>query len=57
MPIITINILNCFFSPIYPIIFIFNKLASILKKGDIFLVKASRGIAAERVIKILEERL
>ena len=34
-----------------------DALASILKKGDIFLVKASRGIAAERVIKILEERL
>ena len=34
-----------------------DALASILKKGDILLVKASRGIAAERVIKILEERL
>ena len=34
-----------------------DALASVLKKGDILLVKASRGIAAERVIKILEERL
>ncbi len=32
-----------------------NKLASILKKGDVLLVKASRGMAAEKVIKFLKE--
>ncbi|MBQ1934769.1 MAG: UDP-N-acetylmuramoyl-tripeptide--D-alanyl-D-alanine ligase [Clostridia bacterium] len=32
-----------------------RKLASVLKKGDILLVKASRGMAAEKVIKFLKE--
>lgn len=32
-----------------------KKLASVLKKGDILLVKASRGMAAEKVIKFLKE--
>jgi UDP-N-acetylmuramoyl-tripeptide--D-alanyl-D-alanine ligase len=32
-----------------------QKLASVLRKGDILLVKASRGMAAEKVIKFLKE--
>ena len=32
-----------------------RKLASVLKEGDVLLVKASRGMAAEKVIKFLKE--
>ncbi len=32
-------------------------LMNILKKGDILLVKASRGVAAEKIIEILKERM
>ena len=34
-----------------------DALMSILKKGDILLVKASRGVAAEKIIEILKERM
>ena len=32
-------------------------LLSILKEGDVLLVKASRGVAAEKIIEILKERM